>query len=124
MHKKLVKKLFLTGTFVWTVLIVFLTIAPSESLPAVKIGLNDKVLHFMFFYIYGFLVYGGIFTDKHATWKVLMVLVIVNLFGFGLEILQKSIPGRSYDGFDILFNFIGTLLGVTNYLVVSSKIFR
>ena len=78
------------------------SLVPGDTLP--PIASNDKLLHL--------LGHGGIaFCAAMAfptRWRVLLVLL--PLYGAGLEVLQRWVPNRSFDWQDMVANVGGVLL--------------
>lgn len=78
------------------------SLVPGDTLP--PIASNDKLLHL--------LGHGGIaFCAALAfptRWRVLLVLL--PLYGAGLEVLQRWVPNRSFDWQDMVANVSGVLL--------------
>ena len=76
---------------------------------------HDKLIHFLTFFILTMEFY-FIFDTKNKSLKVLrLVTLVVCTFGasIGLEIVQSLInPARVFDVYDILFNVLGSLLGL------------
>ncbi|EEP82621.1 conserved hypothetical protein [Uncinocarpus reesii 1704] len=73
---------------------------------------NDKLLHFVTFFILSVAFYWILDTTRRRTLH-LSVIVCTLVLGIGSEIIQSLTPnGRSFDPFDILANIIGSLAAV------------
>ncbi|MCX6842650.1 MAG: VanZ family protein [candidate division WOR-3 bacterium] len=66
----------------------------------------DKVVHTSLFTVM------GISAQAAAPWVSLLVTAPLAV---GLELVQKRIPGRSYDITDMLANIVGMFLGVASF---------
>lgn len=67
---------------------------------------GDKVIHTSLFTVM------GIAAQAAAPWVSLLVTAPLAV---GLELLQKKIPGRSFDITDMLANIVGMFLGVASF---------
>lgn len=99
---------------------MMLTIIPASELPRVSVKGIDKLVHFMLFLGFGFLVAGSISNGREIRFYALTLLLTV-IYGITVEWLQRFIPGRSVDSLDILFNFLGALAGVSLYAILEKK---
>jgi len=97
---------------IWTLLIVYLTIVPSEQLIDVKMFKYDKVGHFLIFGGWTFLagliqiIYLG--NLKRALYPIPLAGII---FGAIIEAMQYVLPFRRHASFeDIIANTLGCLL--------------
>ncbi|MEI7903338.1 MAG: VanZ family protein [bacterium] len=67
---------------------------------------GDKVIHTSLFTVM------GLSAQAAAPWVSLLVTAPLAV---GLELLQKKIPGRSYDITDMLANIVGMFLGLVSF---------
>lgn len=78
------------------------SLVPGESLP--PIASNDKLLHLLG---HGGIAFCGALAFPNR-WRWLLLLL--PLYGAGLEVLQRWVPNRSFDWQDMLANVSGVLL--------------
>lgn len=101
----------------WTILIFVLSSIPDLSGPDLGLSWQDKLDHFVFYAIYGFLLYLAVrFQDRyewltHAAWRVTVIFGV--LYGITDEIHQYFVPGRSMDWRDVLADGLGIIAGAT-----------
>jgi len=67
---------------------------------------GDKIIHTSLFTVM------GLSAQAAAPWVSLLVTAPLAV---GLELVQKRIPGRSYDITDMLANIVGMFLGVASF---------
>lgn len=107
------KKSFWTAFF-WTFLILVLSLKNPTKLPNISITNIDKIVHFMFYFVFVFLWYRYlVFSQKTATSsKIVLVLTSVAL-GALIEWAQGYFTQtRQADWYDIIANTIGSLVGI------------
>ena len=87
-----------------SLVILLLSIMPGD-VASVKIG-NDKLGHMMAFFVMAFLADFSFPKTRFTVWKV------VALLGFGLliELLQMSIPSRTFSSLDLLADAVGLVM--------------
>ncbi|KAF3059682.1 hypothetical protein GL218_04870 [Daldinia childiae] len=74
--------------------------------------INDKVLHFLTFFLLTVAFYWIIDTNRRRTLNFTVVVCTIGL-GVGSEFLQGFLPnGREFDPFDIAANIVGSLVGL------------
>lgn len=92
-----------------------LPVPTGDSGPVVPVGPADLLAHFLGYAALGAsLVYA---TDSEAErdsgWRTLLgLIVIVTLYGAGVELLQGLRPTRAFSVADILANGLGGIVGV------------
>lgn len=100
--------------FVWMVIILSVSLWPSEQMPRVNWRYIDKIVHFV---MYGILAIAWMyafsrqydFQERRYTYATLTILLAA-IFGTIVEILQYFITsGRNFESQDILANIIGSL---------------
>jgi VanZ family protein len=101
----------------WFLFILYLLTIPGKDLPEVSwmdYIHGDKLIHMFLFFMLTFLFYWGIVSSKPRVYSRKLVLVIAILgllYGIALEFVQKYwIPNRSFDGWDIVADGIGSFL--------------
>lgn len=76
-----------------------------------KFYLSDKLLHFIEFSIFGFLLYRA-FGEYQAPKKAFMTsFLIASLYGFTDELHQYIVPLRNAEALDLLADSLGGLMG-------------
>jgi VanZ family protein len=102
-----------------TLLILFGTLMPGSNLPEYQVFNYDKLVHagaFMAWTLATGITWRA-FQPKRVSLNVLIVTPL--LFGIAIEILQGLLPtNRSPEWMDIVFDAIGTFLGVLLYLLL------
>lgn len=113
LERNKVMLVYLPLIFYWIILFI-LTSLPTSSVPSV--GVNDKVEHFLAFFVLSFLVYltalfqkKKIFLKKYA---ILFTFIIVSIYGIFDELHQLFIPGRSCELNDLLADIAGAIIGI------------
>jgi VanZ family protein len=100
----------------WTLLILYLCLNDLSGLPAVSIKNIDKIIHFVFYFVFVFLWIKSI--KPISINYFLMVLFIAIIFGIGIEFLQeKFTQNRIFDWYDIVANSLGA---ITSFILVKS----
>lgn len=104
----------------WFSLILILSIIPDNSPDTLKIDLYELSLDYLkHFFVYLPLGFSFMCIKRNATiLNILLVLLVVSL----PEVLQYFIPYRTYNPFDLLANFIGTITGIVLYARFASKL--
>ncbi|MCJ1424975.1 hypothetical protein MMC29_002863 [Sticta canariensis] len=98
----------LTATF-----ILLLLVAAYVGLTSVQIPqINDRVLHFLTFFLLTITFYWILDTTRRRTLNLTLLIVTFGL-GLGSEIVQGLLPNdRIFDSLDIAANLIGSLTAV------------
>ncbi|KAJ4388113.1 hypothetical protein N0V93_008718 [Gnomoniopsis smithogilvyi] len=74
--------------------------------------INDKVLHFLTFFLLTVVFYWILDTNRRRTLHFTLVVCTLGL-GVGSEFLQGFLPnGRDFDFYDIVANLVGSLSGL------------
>lgn len=79
--------------------------------------MNDKVLHFLTFFILTTCFYWILDTSRRRNLN-LTLLICTGILGIGSEFLQEALPnGRKFDFYDIVANVVGSLaaLGLSSW---------
>lgn len=107
----MLKKLWLVAACSCIIAIIVLYFANPSHLPQMGFEFQDKVQHFLAFFVltYLWVCYFNASQNASKTWLIGFAIIV---FGFVLEILQQKLnPNRVYDLYDILANTIGVLVG-------------
>lgn len=82
------------------------------SLQIDALPVNDKVLHFVAFFLLTVVFYWIVDTTRRRTLN-LTLAVCTAVLGVGSELLQAVLPnGRSFDAYDVVANIVGSLAAV------------
>lgn len=107
------RKLSLLLACLWVGVIFYLSHQPgTQEQPLFP--MQDKFLHFMAYAVLGFLVMGSVRATAHGyrPQQAWLISLLVGLYGVADEFHQYFIPGRMADGFDVMADIAGGLLGV------------
>lgn len=101
----------------WVLAITMLSLAPPSDLPSISYPHLDKIVHFIFYYIFFILWYYvlcGPQPYKTVKKKALFIaFAMAFTYGTVVEVLQYSMgKGRSGDVFDALANTAGIICGI------------
>lgn len=112
------KLLVLVLNFVWAGLTWHLTLTPN--LVIAPENLFNTILmmsgHFIFFGFQAVLLYFAI--PKNSIYVIHYSIIITSLYGLVIELLQRSVPGRSADPLDWILDTLGAI----TFLFVLKKI--
>lgn len=110
----------------WTFLILFLSFKSASSFKTKLTFPNqDKVVHFMFYFVFVFLWYRFLFSIKKNS---IGFVLFVCLFAFGLGLFVEYLQGvltvdRSSDVYDVMANGLGVVVGgFFSYLFINKKL--
>ncbi|PTB44402.1 hypothetical protein M441DRAFT_55450 [Trichoderma asperellum CBS 433.97] len=95
------------------VFLLLLLLAGYAGLSTLQLGgyVNDKVLHFVTFFLLTIVFYWIVDTSRRRTLNM-TILVCTVILGIGSEFVQSFLPNdRDFDLYDIVANIIGSLLG-------------
>ena len=109
--------LFKTIAVIWTLLIFYLCLNDASDLPTVSIKNIDKIIHFVFYFVFVFLWIKSI--KPISMYYFLIVVVIAIIIGISIEFLQeKFTQNRIFDWYDIIANSLGA---ITCFIIVKSS---
>ena len=92
-----------------TLVILYLTLSPSDQIGDFSIYQYDKIGHFSLFFVWTFFFGLLILSFKDMDTNLLFVFITGSLFGITIEVLQGIMPfGRSADIGDAIADIIGT----------------
>ena len=108
-------------TFLWLAACGIAMLTPGSSLPEVSvISFQDKLIHFVIFFILSYLSVGLGIREKKEFWRKkrlwINFLLIALLPSICLETAQHLIPFRSFDLNDLIVNVLGVTSGLFAYL--------
>jgi VanZ family protein len=117
------KPLFLRATWIYTLLIVIISLVPipNLSLPEFKLLELDKLIHLSMYFVMSILwMRLQSFNNSYFPWRNLLIVFLIASL---TEFLQGVLPvGRYSDWADFIANSAGILLGITTYSLFFSKI--
>ncbi|KAL7962163.1 hypothetical protein V8C34DRAFT_270943 [Trichoderma compactum] len=96
------------------VFLLLLLLAGYAGLSTIQLGayVNDKVLHFVTFFLLTVVFYWVIDTNRRRILHMTLVVCTL-ILGVGSEFVQSFLPNdRDFDIYDIVANIVGSLLGL------------
>jgi VanZ family protein len=123
--KHLSERNFLFLAIIWTVLITVASLVSSNNIPKVSLLGNDKIVHFLFYFV--FVVLWSFATVKsYLNIKYdLIIVAFAILYGIIIEVLQSVLTKtREADLYDMFANSLGAIVGFIGFFVVKNKIFN
>ncbi|MFQ6609690.1 MAG: VanZ family protein [Fidelibacterota bacterium] len=98
---------------IFYVLVIFgLTSIPGDSLQKFTIfATNDKIIHFLEYFILGFLFFNALKTENQNRYGILITILFLIIVPILDENLQRLIPGRFPDYKDSIIDFLGGICG-------------
>ena len=78
----------------------------------------DKVVHFVFYLVLTWLLGKSLRVEwKASSYFFWIVLILVPIcIGVTIEMIQSTVPGRTRENLDIVFNIIGTCTSVIPFV--------
>ena len=110
------KLLIWAPSFVWALVVLFLSVMPCNDLPKLTIKHFDKVIHFVEYLIFALLVMRGLDTHREGIsgkQALLFTLIIAGLYGILMELFQLFVPGREPSLGDWVADLGGAVVGMT-----------
>lgn len=100
----------------WTLLIFYLCLNDTPSLPKINIINIDKIIHFLFYFVFVFL---WIKSSKNISLHYFLIVLILAIFlGISIEFLQEYYTqNRTFDWYDIVANVLGAII---SFILVKS----
>ena len=101
-------------TFSWAALTYRLTTTPNLVV-APETWLNTLVMngsHFGFFGVQAALLYFAIKSPKTNILQIFVPIITTSTFGYLIELVQRTIPGRTYDLVDWALDTLGAMFFV------------
>lgn len=96
----------------WMMVIFYLS---SQSIPALNLGFpnQDKVLHLGAYGLLSMFILGGMqqSASGYRTHQMVAAALLTILYGCSDEWHQSFVPGRMFDGLDVLADTLGAVLG-------------
>ncbi|MGS2765077.1 VanZ family protein [Sinomicrobium sp. M5D2P9] len=119
------RKVFLILAVGWVVAVTILSLVPPSDLPSVSYPHLDKIVHFIFYYIFLILWYYAL-RGENTFGPVKKKAIIISFFiafvyGTVVEVLQHTMgKGRSGDVLDALANTTGMICGIFTVIIVNA----
>ncbi len=105
------KSILLFGAFVYTIILVILSLISNPNLPDIGSSFDDKIYHFGAYFVLAFL-WLTYFKYYNKEIRLFIVFLLLILFGVSLELFQHSFnSNREYDVYDLTANCIGVVIG-------------
>jgi VanZ family protein len=112
------------ASFVWALLILWLSLRSSSGLPIIDIPHFDKLIHFAFYLVLAMLMFYGwkkhVFNALHRH-AFIGIVIIATAYGVVIELMQESLTSnRHFEALDIVADSIGAIIGS----LISVKLFK
>ncbi len=110
--KHLSERNFFWLATIWTVIITVLSLVSFYSIPNVNIIGNDKIIHFLFYFLF-VILWGSAIKQTYSYFKYVLLIVLISIiYGIVIEILQNVLTNtRKADFNDVLANSAGSFVG-------------
>lgn len=110
-------------TVVWGSLLLILTSLPKLTPPSLGVKMQDKIYHFGFYAVLGFLWVRAATEGKKARFSFALwsSLLFASLFAALDELHQLLIPGRFADFADFIANVAGLFAGIFLFKTLFNK---
>ena len=101
-------KLYIYLPFILTASIIFFLSGQSNLPIKMSFSLQDKVMHFLAFFVLGYTCLRICFYSRIKFYKsALLSIFICTLYGLSDEIHQSFVPNRVFDWADLFADFLG-----------------
>ncbi len=97
---------------VFALVIFVLSQIPGEMLPPKVFDLQDKLLHFLAYFLFGVTLVIATITIRNSRKRVLFVILLGSLYALLDEVHQMFVPGRYWDLSDWLADTLGVFLAI------------
>lgn len=106
-------KLYIYIPFISVALLIFI-LSSQSSLPIRFVfELQDKVMHFIAFFVLGYTCVRICLFKNYSHIKVFIITVVIcTAYGLSDEIHQSYVPNRVFDWADLLADFLGSVTSV------------
>ncbi|MGK7390917.1 MAG: VanZ family protein [Candidatus Cyclobacteriaceae bacterium M2_1C_046] len=94
---------------------------PGVHVPDVGSNLWDKLVHFMAYAIFTFLLLKGFYEMPEIKNYLLITAVISLGYGASLEFLQALVPGRGVDILDLTANTLGCIASLVIFPFIGKR---
>lgn len=94
----------------WTGLVFYLCLTESSSLPKFNFEFKDKIIHFLFYFIFVKLWYNSQIKAIKGINHLMYIVLLAIAIGVLIELLQKEFTKtRTFDWLDIIANTLGAI---------------
>jgi VanZ family protein len=105
----------------WAGVILVVSVIPGQDLPSLSIWEPDKVMHALVYGVLTYLLFVAISYKSTKNNLLIFAITLCILYGFIIELIQKVLPTRTFDMYDMLANTIGCLLAGGLILLISGR---
>ena len=118
----MLKKATLTVSFLYSVILLVLSLVNVSSFPKLNSSFDDKIKHFIAYFIFG-ICWGIYFKISNYSKFLVKVFLFGLTFGLIIEVLQYSLTTyRSFDIYDVLANSLGVLMSL--FILRSNRLIK
>ena len=93
----------------WALALIAVMLIPGANLPEVSVKIWDKLIHFICYAVFSFLLLKGFYISSRIKNYFLLTAVISIGYGTVLELFQSLVPDRGVDIYDIAANTLGCI---------------
>jgi VanZ family protein len=114
------KNIYLSIALIWTCSILLLCLEPATDLPKIEIRYLDKIVHFLFHFVFIILWYFYLNSKTKITnYKAPVILFFVSMvFGIVIEFSQQAFTtSRNGDILDVISNVSGAFIALITLLL-------
>lgn len=105
-----------------TMVIIFLTLFPSDKIGSSKLYQYDKLGHFGLFFSWTFLFGLLMISLKHLEASLVWIFITGSLFGLFIEFMQGALPFDRTPSFgDSIADIIGTFLATILLMLIKKR---
>ncbi len=110
------RRLIICIYVLYLLILTYFSLTPEEH--AISQITWDKASHFIAYFILFVIA-----KNVHVKSKYITCAIICYIYSFVVECIQYIIPGRHFDGLDLISNTLGIVLGVIVYYYFIEKYF-
>lgn len=109
-------------SLIYLTIIVFLSLLPPKDLPNIPLFPGaDKIIHTCMYLGFAWLASWAMHAEIKHRWYYLIILFSIS-WGATMEVFQYLMHlGRSFEFYDMVSNSIGTLIGVSIYILMAQQ---
>ena len=105
-----------------TMVIIFLTLFPSDKIGSSELYQYDKLGHFVLFFSWTFLFGLLMISVKHLEASLVWIFITGSLFGIFIEIMQGALPFDRTPSFgDAIADILGTLAATILLMLIKNR---
>ena len=110
----------ITLSMIYLMIVAFLSLLPPNDFPEIPLFEGaDKVVHICMYLGVAWLACWALHAEVNRIWYFLIILFSIG-YGVIMENLQFLMHlGRSFDYYDMIGNSVGTLIGVSIYVIMA-----